>query len=92
MEYDKVEMYLVEVMTGGVVMKGQNWQDVVQTCFDRFAAAKATVLSNKPSFYSISATGSDVGSDGVAVQGPIPVDVVTLPKGTIKDDANKNPE
>jgi len=81
-EYDKVEMYLVEVMSGGVVLQGQTWQDVVQSCFDKFAAAKATVQANKPSFYSLPASGTDagtdagtnVGNDGPAGKGTVVVD------------------
>jgi hypothetical protein len=63
-EYDKVETFLVEVMSGGVVPAGSTWEDVVQLCFNKSAAAKATVQANKPSFYSTSISSDDSGTVG----------------------------
>ncbi|KAG4439366.1 hypothetical protein IFR05_005178 [Cadophora sp. M221] len=51
-EYDKVEMFLVEVMDSGIVEDGMSTADVIQTCFDKFSNARATVERNKPSYYS----------------------------------------
>lgn len=68
-EYDKVETFLVEIMTKGVIPAGSTWQDVVQMCFDKFAAAKATVQANKPSFYSTSLSDDSSGGNVVKSAG-----------------------
>ncbi|KAL2068723.1 hypothetical protein VTL71DRAFT_15061 [Oculimacula yallundae] len=51
-EYDKVEMFLVEVMDSGIVETGMSTADVIQTCFNSYSNARATVEKNKPNYYS----------------------------------------
>lgn len=66
-EYEKVEMFLREVATTGVVCGGESREDMVAACFRKYKDAKATVLSNKPSVYStyLSGTGNvQRGKDG----------------------------
>ncbi|CZT02539.1 hypothetical protein WAI453_002080 [Rhynchosporium graminicola] len=62
-EYDKVEMFLVEVMDSGIVENGMSTADVIQTCFNRYSNARATVEKNKPGYY----TGGAPTGPGAAV-------------------------
>jgi hypothetical protein len=60
-EYDKVEMFLEELIDSGVVEVGMKWEDVVASCWKKYMAARATVNANKPSVY----TGATPGNLGV---------------------------
>ncbi|KAH7409104.1 hypothetical protein BKA64DRAFT_664153 [Cadophora sp. MPI-SDFR-AT-0126] len=51
-EYDKVEMYLVEMMDSRIAEDGMSTADVIQTCFNKYSNARATVERNKPNYYS----------------------------------------
>jgi hypothetical protein len=64
-EYEKVEMFLEELITAGIVPEGQGKEDLVQECWDRFAKARATVARNKPDVYTPSAR-RNVGLNGAA--------------------------
>lgn len=57
-EYERVQLYLVELMDSGVVEAGLTRDDVIQNCFKMFSSAKATVQANKPSVYT-AATSSN---------------------------------
>ncbi len=68
-EYDKVEMFLVEIMDSGIVEQGMSTADVIQTCFNKFSNARATVEKNKPSYYTGAApTGPGAAAGGVGGQ------------------------
>ncbi|EKD14123.1 uncharacterized protein L3040_007877 [Drepanopeziza brunnea f. sp. 'multigermtubi'] len=67
-EYDKVEMFLLGLMDSGIVQQGMTTADVIQTCFNKYSNARATVERNQPSYYastsSPSATGPGAASTG----------------------------
>lgn len=68
-EYDKVEMFLVGIMDSGIVEQGMSTADVIQTCFNKFSNARATVEKNKPSYYTGAApTGPGAAAGGVGGQ------------------------
>ena len=70
-EYDKVEMYLVEMMDSRIAEDGMSTADVIQTCFNKYSNARATVERNKPNYYSGAApTGPGAAAGTVPIPGP----------------------
>lgn len=57
LEFEKVEMYLEELMHAGIAPQGVGREDLIADAFDRFARARGTVARNRPGNYS--------GSEGV---------------------------
>ncbi|KAH8595641.1 hypothetical protein B0O99DRAFT_622356 [Bisporella sp. PMI_857] len=51
-EFEKVEMFLEEVMYGGIVKEGVTKEQVISESFDRFAKARATQAKNKSATYT----------------------------------------
>jgi len=51
-EYEKVKMFLEELMTAGIAPEGESKEDLVRECWDRYAKARATIARNKPEAYT----------------------------------------
>ncbi|KAK0109605.1 hypothetical protein ONS95_002289 [Cadophora gregata] len=68
-EYDKVEMFLVEMMDSRIAEDGLSTADVIQTCFNKYSNARATVERNKPNYYS----GAPATAPGTAAGATPPV-------------------
>lgn len=68
MEFDKVEMFLEELMETGIVEVGVTRDDAIATCWKKYMASKATVNANKPSVYTGGPTVS-LGVPGAAGTG-----------------------
>ena len=51
-EFEKVEMFLEELMYGGIVKEGVTKEQIIADCYDRYAKARSTQTKNKPSTYT----------------------------------------
>jgi hypothetical protein len=67
LEFEKVEMYLEELVHTGIAPEGASKEDLIAECYHRFATAKVTVSRNKPGTYTTSPTPA-VTSKGAAAR------------------------
>lgn len=58
-EYEKVELFMKELIASGIIREEVSREDVIIDCYKRYAKAKQTVLGNKPSAYTPSASKSE---------------------------------
>jgi hypothetical protein len=68
-EFDKVEMFLRELMETGIVKEGWDRDQVIADCFHRYTAAKNTIWQNKPATYS-SSTSSMISTSPTTLTSP----------------------
>jgi hypothetical protein len=54
-EYERVELYIKELIAGGIVREDVSREDVIADCYERYAKAKETVSKNKPASYTATA-------------------------------------
>lgn len=50
-EYEKVELFMKEVIGGGIVRQDITREDIVADCYARYSKARETISKNKPSSY-----------------------------------------
>ena len=51
-EFDKVEMFLRELIDTGIVKEGWDRDQVIADCFHRYTVARNTIWQNKPTTYT----------------------------------------
>ncbi|KAK4143377.1 uncharacterized protein C8A04DRAFT_37569 [Dichotomopilus funicola] len=69
-QFVEVEDYIRELLDTGVVEAHMKVEDVLGECYTRFAAARATVISNKPDVYAGPKAKSDTTADPRPQQTP----------------------